>query len=322
MLKIGNYIGSDITLLVPTKDRPSKIKNLLDSLADQTTQCSRIIIINGGECIKHLVLGYIDRLPVEYYECQPPGQIRQRNMGISLLDDRTPLVGSLDDDIVLMPDAIEKMITFWNTVPDNTAGVSFNIVNCTPQNHTWLKGMMGLSGPLPGKVLRSGVNTPILSITRNIESQWICGGATVWRHEILKQHTNSPQDAQWASSEDLIFSYPLGKIYPLFVCASAKVNHEHVYDLKIKKKHKYYGRTETLWRFYFVESNKELSRVFFLWSQATTILARCLKGIISLNSRHFLFALGQLQGLYIGLKVIARKKDIKVFLNESILGNK
>lgn len=322
MLKIGNYIGSDIAFIVPTKDRPRKIKNLLDSLAAQTTQCSRIIIINGGECIKDLVLGYKERLPVEYYECQPPGQIRQRNMGISLLDIKTPLVGSLDDDIVLMPDAIEKMISYWNIIPTETAAVSFNIINCKPEKHTLLKGMMGLTGPQPGKVLSSGINTPILSISENIPSEWVCGGATVWRQTILKQFTNSPNDAMWASSEDLNYSYPIGKFYPLFVCAGARVNHEHDYDLRIKRKHLYYGRTETLWRLYFVESNKELSRVFFLWSQATTILARCLKGIISLNSRHFLFALGQLQGLYIGLKVIARKKDIKVFLNESSLGNK
>ena len=90
MLKIDNYIGSDIALLVPTKDRPGKIKNLLDSLAAQTTQCSRIIIINGGECIEHVVMCYKDQLPVEYYECKPPGQIRQTNLGISLLDSRTP----------------------------------------------------------------------------------------------------------------------------------------------------------------------------------------------------------------------------------------
>ena len=321
MNNVNNYTGADLAILIPTKDRPVKIKNLLDSLILQTEQCRKIIVVDGGVSIEDLVLSYQDKLPVVYYECNPPGQIRQRNFGISKLDCTTILVGTLDDDIVLMPDAIEKMITFWNTVPDNTAGVSFNIVNCTPQNHTRLKGMMGLTGPLPGKVLRSGVNTPILSITRNIESQWICGGATVWRQEILIQHANSPQDAQWASSEDLIFSYPLGKIYPLFVCASAKVNHEHVYDLKIKKKHKYYGRTETLWRFYFVESNEELSRIFFLWSQLTTIIARCIKGTISLNIRHFQFAFGQLQGVIIGLKVVIREKNLKDLLNESSLGN-
>ncbi|MBT9485466.1 glycosyltransferase [Sediminibacterium sp.] len=318
MLKIDNYIGSDIALLVPTKDRPGKIKNLLDSLAAQTTQCSRIIIINGGECIEHVVMCYKDQLPVEYYECKPPGQIRQRNLGISLLDSRTPLVGSLDDDIILMPDAIEKMIAYWNKIPAETAAVSFNIINCKPEKHTWLKGMMGLTGPQPGKVLSSGINTPILSLNESIPSEWVCGGATIWRQEILKKFTNSPQDAMWASSEDLNFSYPIGKYYPLFVCADAKVKHEHVYDLRIKRKYRYYGRTETLWRFYFVESNKELSRCAFLWSQVTTIIARFVKGVISYESRHFQFAYGQIEGVIAGMIAIAYKKSLKELLNDTM----
>lgn len=317
MSKISNYIGLDIALLIPTKDRPGKIKNLLDSLTVQTTRCGRIIIINGGECIKDIVLEYKDLLPVEYYECQPPGQIRQRNKGISLLDNRTPLVGSLDDDIVLMPNSIEKMIDYWNIIPAETAAVSFNIVNCKPEKHTWLKGLMGLTGPQQGKVLSSGINTPILAISESIHSEWVCGGATIWRQEILRKYTNSPQDAMWASSEDLIFSYPIGKEYPLFVCADAKVHHEHVYDLRIKRKHRYYGRTETLWRFYFVESNKELSRTAFLWSQATTIIARLVKGIISFKLRHFQFAFGQIEGVIVGLKTVAQKRSLKGLLNET-----
>lgn len=313
----SKYSGRDLALLVPTKDRPGKMKNLLDSLVLQTLQCNRIIIINGGESIESVVMQYKDRLPVEYYECKPPGQIRQRNMGISLLNEGTKLVGSLDDDIVLMPDAVEKMISFWNTIPDESAAVSFNIVNCKPEKHTWLKGFMGLTGSVPGKVLKSGINTPILSLTKNISSDWVCGGATIWRQEILKKYTNAPQYALWASSEDLNFSYPIGKKYPLFVCADAQVHHEHVYDLRIKRKHRYYGRTETLWRFYFVESNKELSRIAFLWSQITTIIARFIKGTISLQSRHFQFGLGQIEGVVAGLTAIVTAKDLKELLNET-----
>lgn len=311
------YAGSDLAFLIPTKDRPGKMTNLFNSLVGQTIQCSRIIIINGGESIEELVLSYNDRLPVEYYECRPPGQIRQRNMGIALLDRKTPLVGTLDDDIVLMPDAVEKMIAFWNTLPDATAAVSFNIINCEPVKHSWIKGIMGISGPLPGKVLKSGINTPILSIRDNISSQWVCGGATIWQQEILKKYTNAPQDVMWASSEDLNFSYPIGKHYPMYVCADAKVNHEHVYDLRIKRKHRYYGRTETLWRFFFVESHREFSRIAFLWSQFTTIIARFNKGIITLQVRHFQFGLGQIEGVYAGVKAIVQKRNLKELLNET-----
>lgn len=312
-----NYLGSDVAFIIPTKDRPEKIKCLLDSFVVQTIKCNRIIIVNGGECIKHVLVSYSNRLPLEYYECNPPGQIKQRNMGISLLDSSTPLVGTLDDDIVLMPNAVEEMLGYWNKIPLDTAAVSFNIVNCIPEKHTWLKGIIGLSGPTPGKVLRSGVNTPILSVHESISSQWVCGGATVWRLEILTKFANYPQETMWASSEDLNFSYPIGKCYPLFVCAEAKVNHEHVFDLRIKKKYRYYGRTETLWRFNFVESNLELSRGAFICSQLSTVIARFVKGCISFERRHFQFAIGQMEGLIAGMIAIVYQKNLKELLNDT-----
>ena len=118
------YIGQDLAFIIPTKDRPKQVQTVLESIAKQSTPCGRIIIVNGGQSVQDIVMRFADRLPVEYYECHPPGQIRQRNMGISLLDDRTPLVGSLDDDIVLEPKALESMIAFWNRCDSDTAGAS------------------------------------------------------------------------------------------------------------------------------------------------------------------------------------------------------
>ena len=43
------YSAQDVAFIIPTKDRPEKIKNLLDSLARQTVVCSRVIIVDGGE---------------------------------------------------------------------------------------------------------------------------------------------------------------------------------------------------------------------------------------------------------------------------------
>ncbi len=85
------YTGHDVAYIIPTKDRPEKVKNVLESLASQTMSCGRLIVVDGGQSVKDIVMGFVDRLPVEYYECHPPGQIRQRNMALSLLDGRTPL---------------------------------------------------------------------------------------------------------------------------------------------------------------------------------------------------------------------------------------
>lgn len=59
-----------MAFLVPTKDRPEKLKNLLESLAHQTELCGRVIIIDGGDSVRDVVMAVADRLPVEYRECR------------------------------------------------------------------------------------------------------------------------------------------------------------------------------------------------------------------------------------------------------------
>lgn len=315
------YTGEHLAIVVPTKDRPEKIYKLLESISNQTISCQRIIVVDGGDSVKNIVMSFSGRLPGEYFICHPPGQIRQRNMAISKLDERTPLVAFFDDDIVLLPEAFEKMIKFWNKCEPETAGVSFNIVNMNPGRHSWLKGIIGLSGPVQGQVLRSGCNTSNAAVASDLRTQWLCGGATVWQQEILKNYVHQERNAKWAIAEDLIFSYPIGKHYPLYVCAEAQVRHEHVHDHKIKMKYKYYGRTETLWRFNFVESHKELSRILFLWMQFSTIVARLFLGISSLQVRHFHFAFGQIEGVIAGITALMRGRDLASLLNESSPAN-
>lgn len=315
------YSGRDVAFIIPTKDRPDKMKNLLDSLARQTIGCGRVIIVDGGQSVKNIVMGFSGCLPVEYYECHPPGQIRQRNMAISLLNDQTPLVGFLDDDIVLEPRALEAMITFWNKCEPDTAGVSFNIVNNHPYRHSWMRAVIGMSSPQQGRVLRSGYNVATSPVISNLKTQWLCGGATVWKREILQKFINKEVCSRWAICEDVIFSYPIGKKFPLYVCNDARVRHEHVYDHTAKMKYRYYGRTVTLWRLYFVESHAELSRVFFLWMLLGQITARCISGIISFRMSDIQYAVGQIEGATIGLSALFRGSNLLSFLNEDTVSN-
>ncbi len=315
------YTGHDVAYIIPTKDRPEKVKNVLESLASQTMSCGRLIVVDGGQSVKDIVMGFVDRLPVEYYECHPPGQIRQRNMALSLLDGRTPLVGFLDDDIVLEPRALEAMITFRNKCEPDTAGVSFNIMNNPLYRHSWMRAVIGMSSPQQGQVLRSGYNVTTSPVTSDLKTQWLCGGATVWRQEILKKFTNKEISSRWAICEDVIFSYPIGKIFPLYVCADARVRHEHIYDHTAKMKYRYYGRTATLWRLYFVESHAELSRIFFLWMLLGQITARCISGIISFRMSDIQYAIGQIEGAIIGLSALFRGSNLLSFLNEDTISN-
>ena len=209
------YKTTDLAIIIPTKDRPFQMKRHLQSLVEQKCILGRVIVVASGQDIKDIVLDFKDSLPVEYYKSEPD-QIRQRNLGISKLDERTKLVACMDDDVTYHDDAIAKMIRFWNNIPSDTAGVGFNIINLPKMEHNWLRGLLGFSSKNHGQVLKSGFNTSISNISENIQVQWLNGGSSVWRQNILQEYMMKEINTSWAVCEDLIFSYHLGKKFPLY----------------------------------------------------------------------------------------------------------
>ena len=42
------YQPSDVAFIIPTKDRPHKIKNLMKRIAEQSVMCGRLIVVERG----------------------------------------------------------------------------------------------------------------------------------------------------------------------------------------------------------------------------------------------------------------------------------
>lgn len=305
------YVGNDIAIITPTKDRPRQLSNLLDSLKKQTVSCGRIIIVDGGDSIKDVAMRFSENLPIEYYVCKPSGQIRQRNMGIDLLDERTRLVWFLDDDIVVEPDALETMIDFWNRTDIETAGVGFNGIHFSDSSYASIFSRLLTRHRIPGRVLPCGINTSYHNVSSDIRTQWLGGGFTVWKREILEEFPQKDLKTRWAAGEDLRFSYPIGKKYPLYVCSKAIVHHEHSYDQAPKRVvHVYQGRQQCLAVFYFVGAHKELSRIKCLLMLLRSAIANFVFGCITLRLPLILFSLGRVQGIFICLKSLIGRVDL------------
>jgi glycosyltransferase involved in cell wall biosynthesis len=306
----NSYKTEDIAIIIPTKDRPEEVKRLLQSIASLDCKVCRIIIVASGQDIQDVVMAFKPFLPVEYYTCEP-GQIRQRNKGISMLDDSTRLVATMDDDAVFDKTAITEMIKFWNNAEHDTAGVGFNVVNRSGHRHTWLRGFLGVSVPEFGRILKSGVNTAISNVKDSIRSQWLNGGATVWKQEILKTCFHREIRSRWAICEDLIFSYPLGKERPLYVCHGAKIEVE---DVTIKNEtpelYRYRGKSQFLWGLYFVLNNKELSVNSFLRYEIMKLLGITIQGIIFRDYRKIQRSIGIISALYLSFDLLLKKNNI------------
>lgn len=291
--EVVRYGAKHVCVLVPTKDRPEYVHRLLDSLVKQSEQVSRIIIVASGADIQSIIDEFRNSLPIDYFHTQLTGQIRQRNIGICKLDNRTPLVACIDDDIVLSPTAIAHIVSFWNDAPVDTAGVGFTISNGPAPNVSYLREFLGIDHRQPGRVLQTGMSSSITHLLHDIRSQWLNGGTTVWKRDILVTYPHPEIDCRWAIAEDLIFSYPIGKNFPLYVCARATVEH---LELKLHKKpnhwHFCHGQTQTIWLYYFVTSNSDLSPALFLLTLATRGVPKFLLGICTMNSAQFWNALG------------------------------
>jgi hypothetical protein len=234
------------------------------------------------------------------------------------LDSATPLVGFIDDDIAFEKHSLSEMVEFWNRTPENTAAVSFNIVNVPESNCGLLHRLFYLSDSKPGRVLKSGVTTTYHSLNDNVKTQWVCGGATVWKLEIIRSFPPQRDIAsRWAVCEDLIYSYPIGKEYDFFLCSKAKVRHDHDNDCEDRNSvYSYMGFNEVLWRLYFVRQHPEMSTfAWFLYAlgRSGSNIWYCL---YQKNRDYLMKAMGNLRGLCRGLSAMFCGKDLGLILDE------
>ena len=311
------YTTQDLAILIPTKDRPKEVERLLQSISSLDCKIGRIIIVASGQDIHEVILKFKNLLPLEYHRSEP-GQIKQRNFGIALLDEKTRLVATMDDDVIFQTSAVSKIISFWNSIEPETAGVGFNVINKDAHHHSWLKGLFGFSVPEPGKLLKSGINTPITNVRKNIRSEWLNGGATVWRQEILKTNTHREIQSRWAIYEDLIFSYPIGRKSPLYVCHVAKVKSLDTASLNGSPKfYKDQSKSQFLWGLYFVLNNNNLSLTGYLIYKLIQFFTLTMKGLIFGDYNKLHCVAGILSATYLSLGLFSKKNNIVKILESN-----
>jgi glycosyltransferase involved in cell wall biosynthesis len=214
-----------IAFIVPTKDRPCDLKNMLESLVEQDRKPDQIIIVDASRPSIQRVLDDYKTLNITYIAVYPPSLAKQRNAGIKLLDASITLAGYLDDDVVLEKEAIKNMINFWNSAEANIGGTVFNITNTKSPTWTKLKSLFFLDSPMPGRVLTSGCTSILGYQNQNISVDWLCGGATVWKRDVVDHYKYDEWFKGTGYLEDVDFSFNVKKDYALYLVANAKLAH-------------------------------------------------------------------------------------------------
>jgi GT2 family glycosyltransferase len=243
-----------VAFVVPTKDRPDDLRRMLASLEAQTRLPDQVIVVDGSDPdIRHVVEAF-PRLGIDYVRVFPPSLAKQRNAGMLKLRADVTLAGYLDDDVVLETDAIEKMLEYWDRAGSDLGGTVFNITNTPPPNWVRVKGLFGLDHPVAGRVLPTGCTSILGNQITDIDVDWLCGGATVWRREVVERY---PYDEWFQGTgylEDVDYSFRVRGRYRLALVAAARLAH---YSPPYRKdRHVLLGRWQIINRMYFVRKHR------------------------------------------------------------------
>ncbi len=212
--KIGS--GLALSLVIPSRNRPERLRRTLCGLADQMGGPDEVIIVDGSDD-----LGETARLEAEFgsrlsgfraVRAERLGAAPQRNQGVALANGG--FVGFWDDDVDPEPGCVQAMREFLAMRP-GFGGVSATITNQAPKNFgratQWVVGLMDnrKEMPLDGRVVG-----PILNFLPSVragapavcETEWLNTTCTFYRREVLPNPPFGEQFQGYSMFEDVCLS--------------------------------------------------------------------------------------------------------------------
>ena len=286
---------SRIAFVVPTMNRPAELRRLLASVECQSVLPDEIIIVDGSTEPMECLSRDFPHLSLKYVRIFPPGLTKQRNAGMAMLSPHITLAACLDDDLVLEPGSIETMLRFWDNAPKHVGGASFNIVNVRAPRALLIKSLFRMDSFRRGAVLRSGYEATIAPVRKDTFFEWLCGGATVWRRQVIEEFQYDEWFRGYAYFEDVDYSYRVGRKYRLIILAGARVKH---LSPPVKENRNYLlGKCQVVNRRYFMQKNPDLSVGLFYWATLGLVIANIGEGILTNSPGLFARAWGNVVGL-------------------------
>ncbi len=135
------FLTHKVSILIPTIDRYSYLRTLLQQLRQQTIRPFEILIIDQTPLKKRdlkISDDFLD-LPIRYFVLEEPGQCNSRNFGLN--KSRGDYILFLDDDDEIEPDLIQNHLI---SMLKNQCNISCGVANETgagelPENFTFVR---------------------------------------------------------------------------------------------------------------------------------------------------------------------------------------
>jgi len=297
-----------IAFVVPTKDRPDDLRVMLRSVAAQTRKPDQLVVVDGSDPNIRSITEEYPELDIDYVRVFPPSLAEQRNAGMQRLLDEITLAGYLDDDLELEIDAIEKMVDFWEHTADDFGGAVFNITNTAVPRGSRFTQWFLLDSPQPGRLLRSGCASMIGTQQTDIETDWLNGGATVWRRDVIENFAYDEWFQGTGYLEDVDYSFNVRNRYRLGLVASARVAH---YSPPVRAdRHYLLGKWQIVNRMYLVRKYQVRGlSIRQAWVANLSLVAMHLaRALLTLDRNSWNRARGNIYGIW--LELTGKKEQI------------
>jgi glycosyltransferase involved in cell wall biosynthesis len=231
-----------VSVIIPTRDRPRDLANLLLTILSQDYPIFEAIVIDDSprctaeSTVKILASKFAAKgCGLRYIEADGTGLTVAKNMGVRI--SKGDIILFLDDDMLLEQSAIRELANFLRDNPEalgvqprillTTRDMNQNGLSASFENALCKAFMLGYKAEDRLVVRRSGMSIFPSSLSRSINAQRLAGSAC-WRHEIFERQLFDVNLKRWAFMEDLDFSYRVFKKNPksLFAIPNAAIVHK------------------------------------------------------------------------------------------------
>ena len=279
--------SKEISVIIPTYKRYEDLIETLQSLNNQSRLPDEVIIFDESPAneLRKVIRIRNFSYPLKYVWSHSKFRslARSRNKANKLAKGR--IIVFLDDDVVLSPDYLERVMRFFRDNP-HVKGVTGLIINQTKFSKIYQMLNMIFLRPHKTKVpvvQRSFIPTsPKIMKTTVVE--WLSGCNMAYRREVLESMDFDWRLLKYSYSEDVDFSFRVYKKYgegSLWLLSDAKLIHNHSPSGRLLGfRLEAHRRIVNMYMLYKHFGDTKLNILVFLWWNLGEILEQVLGGIL------------------------------------------
>lgn len=294
-----------VSVVIVTKNRVESLKECIKCLLNQTVLPYELIIVDGSDndATREYVNGLIEgnmRFSLHLCKQDRGGTATARNIGAGIA--KGDIILFVDDDVLLYPDYIEKLIRSFN---DDIICVGGNLV--LPQEESRLRkaaykifGIIFLRDSFkPGKATIAGHHSALPNYMSYVD--WLGGSQFACRREVFNNFRfdeNLERYSNYAYYEDFDFTYTLSKVGKILLNPELKSVHMR----SPVRPDPFHTEFVKILNHYYLVKKHGFNKIAFYWSTFGLLLAYTIRLILKPSKKNYM----ALSGLIAGVKKIVK----------------